>query len=378
MDAQFVGVEVLADRTLASINREALLGALALLAAQVAAGWLARRNYRRLPALGESPSRGAGHVSIVIPARDEADRLPALLHSLTALRYPDREVIVVDDASSDGTADVAERLEVRVIRVAGPEPGWTGKCFACWTGAISTRGDWLLFTDADTVHEPESLGLALSLAQDRHAGLCSLLANQRFGSFWERLLLPYAYFLYFVGAVAMNEPGGVPVANGQYMLFRRSDYDRLGGHAAVRDSIIEDVALARLAAEAGVRVVLARGERHIEVRMYRGLSQLWEGLGKNAFRFVRASSLAGGLTVAASIAFGSALPAALRAPSQSLRAGLLLVPSLALAGWARAFGSGTIPALLHPLAAAGFLALALDSVRRAATRSGTVWKGRRY
>jgi chlorobactene glucosyltransferase len=317
-------------------------------------------------------------VSIVIPARNEADRLRSLLESLTRLRYPDFDVLVVDDASSDGTGDVAARHGARVLRVERPDPGWTGKCFACWSGARATEGEWLLFTDADTIHGPESLGLALALAQDRDAGLCSLLAQQRLASFWERLLLPYAYFLYFVGAWNLNVARGVPVANGQYVLFRRRDYDCLGGHAAVRGSVIEDVSLARAARDVGIRVVLAHGEPHLEVRMYRDLRELWEGLSKNAFRFVRASPSTGALTVAASIAFGTALPAAIRARSKFVRFALLLLPAVTLARWNRRFGAEVSVALLHPLTAAGFLALALDSVRRTFTPDGTAWKGRRY
>jgi hypothetical protein len=354
------------------------LSGLALLGAYALFGRLSARNYRRLPELTGVPHRDAGRVSIVIPARDEADRLPGLLRSLRNLTYPDFDVLVVDDGSRDATAEVARAEGVRVLQLDGPEPGWTGKSFACGAGAGATGGEWLLFTDADTVHGGQSLGLALDTALKEGAGLVSLLARQRCQTFWERLLLPYAYFLYFAGVGAVNCPGGTPVANGQYMLFRRPDYQRLGGHAAVRGSLVEDVSLAQLANRKGVRVVLARGEDHLEVRMYSSLPALWEGFGKNAFRFLTVSPRHGALTAAASTALSMAAPAAWRARSLSLRLGLLAAPALALAGWERRFGVPWTFAVLHPLAAVVFQLIALDSLRRTLMRRGTVWKGRRY
>ena len=353
---------------------------LGILAIQIMAGCLAERNIRMLAELDAAPTEGVdvGSVSIVVPARDEAQRLPALLASLARLRYPNRELIVVDDGSTDGTGDLASAAGARVIRLEGPPPGWTGKCYACHIGAQAASGEWLLFVDADTVHAPASLGLALAASSESKASLLSLLPRQRCQTFWERLLVPYAHALYFVGAIGINQPGGPAIANGQYLLFRRSDYQRIGGHEAVRGSVIEDVMLARLARDHGLPVILLRADEQLEVRMYEDLPSLWEGFGKNAFRFMRSSPLNGALTVIATVAFSSALPAAFRARSVWLRLALLLAPAAALVPWMRRFRVPIRFSLLHPLAAGVFQLIALDSVRRTFLHRGTLWKGRRY
>lgn len=343
---------------------------LALPAMQLLAGLAASRHYRSLPRLPETGPGSAGLVSIIVPARNEAPRLPALLRSLHSLDGVDYEIIVVDDASQDETAAVARTHGASVLRVAGPPAGWSGKCYACHVGAEAATGEWLLFTDADTVHGPQSLRRALGAP-----GLTSLLARQRCQSFWERLLLPYAYALYFAGAARANQPGGTDIANGQYLLFDRSTYRRIGGHAAVRGSVIEDVELARRVRAVGRQVRLFRAEEELEVRMYTDLSSLWEGLSKNAFRFVCHSPRSGIRTALTGLLLGASLPLSLRRGQP--RALLLAAPMLVLAPWLRRFEVPAWYLLLQPLAAAVFQLLALDSMRCTLTRSAR-WKGRRY
>lgn len=349
-----------------------------LVAIQAAVAVAAEFNYRSLPQARGIAIRDDEEVSIIVPARNEAHRLPALLRSLDALSYPNYHVIVVDDASSDGTGDLARASGARVITLAGPPPGWTGKAYACARGAEAAGGAWLLFTDADTVHQPESLGVALAMAQLGQVDLVSFLPRQDCIGFWERVVLPYAYFLYFVGAFRLNRTPRGAVANGQYILIRRDAYRACGGHSAVRASLIEDVALARHAAALGLRTSLARGEQQVSVRMYDSLGGLWEGFAKNAFGFVRTSPLRGMCTALAGIAYGMALPAAWRASSTRLRLALLCTPCWAVARWQQRFGVSPLMAALYPLAATVFQLIALDSTRRALTGAGATWKGRRY
>lgn len=358
------------------------LTAWAVIAVQLAIGYLANRNFLALPELSKVPPapsmKTLGHVSIVVPARNEELRLPDLLRSLADVRGVDFDITVVDDGSTDGTRNVAQQAGAHVIRVAGPPPGWTGKAFACHTGALATSGDWLLFTDADTVHGPDSLHRSLNAACRNQVGLLSLVPRQHCGTFWERLLLPYAYALYFVGALRPNGVGGAPIANGQYLLFRRADYDRVGGHASVRGSIVDDVDLARVAAAHGVSVLLLRAERDVSVRMYSSLPELWAGFGKNAFRFVRASPRSGLLTVIAAVVFSASLPAALLGGSTVWRLAVLAAPAVSLSPWLQRFGVPRRYAVLHPVAASVFQLLALDSIRRTLVPGQTLWKGRHY
>lgn len=349
-----------------------------LVAAVLLSGRLAARHHRALPPLVPATPVDRGRVSIVIPARNEEQRLPMLLASLRRLDYPTYDILVIDDGSVDRTAPTAREHGCRVLTPGALPPGWTGKSFACHSGANATDGEWLLFTDADTEHGTNSLTAALALAAERNAGMVSLLARQICASFWERLLLPYAYFLYFVGAAGINRSPGRSVANGQYLLCRRDEYDRAGGHAAVRDSLTEDVSLAHRAAAHGTRVLLARGEAQLNVHMYDGLRSLWEGFGKNAFRFVRLSPRSGMVTGVAGVALLSSAAGAVRATTPVARIACLAAPAVALTPWYRMFGIQPFYGCLYPVAASVFQLLTLDSIRKALLPGATVWKGRRY
>lgn len=347
-----------------------------ILVGEALSGWLAWRHYRSLAQLEDVGGETESHVSIIVPARNEEHRLPALLASLSSLDYGDYEVVVVDDASTDRTAAVAAASRARVIRIERLPQGWTGKAYACQQGANSTRGEWLLFTDADTVHTPRSLRVAVIAATRTNSALLSLLARQRCDSFWEWLLLPYAYALYFVGARRINTAQGPAVANGQYMLVRRDAYDHVGGHSAVGGEIIEDVRLAAVLESRGYRVTLLRGEAYLSVRMYPTFSALWEGFAKNAFRFVRASPRSGLPTALAGLIFLAGATRMVGANTRT-RAVLAVTQAAALRPWYALFGTPRATAFMSPLAALVFQFIALDSLRR--TLLGrTAWKGRRY
>ncbi len=359
------------------VDRNSVNAAVYLLA-QVSCGLLAERNYRRLPVVSPGGSASEPSVSIIIPARDEARRISPLLDSLTALHYSNYEVILVDDDSSDETAALARAAGARVIHVERLPAGWTGKSYACRQGANATTGEWLLFTDADTIHKPASLSTALALAEKEGADLVSFLCRQQCVTFWERLLLPYAYALYFVGRANINTTTRSAVANGQYLLVKRAAYERFGGHDAVRTSLVEDVALAQRARRSGMRVVLADGASLVDVRMYDGLASLWEGFTKNSFRFVVAAPVSGAMTVLASTIYASALPRAMRSRSAGQGAALYTLPALYLMPWCRRFGVPIVFSFLYPLAALIFGLISLDSIRRSVRPGATVWKDRRY
>jgi glycosyltransferase involved in cell wall biosynthesis len=229
-------------------------------------------------------------VSIIVPARNEEASLPACLESLTAQTGVRFEIIVVDDASTDRTCEIA--LSFTGVQVVFPRAlskglsanNVTGKNNAVIAGAKNACANWLLFTDADTVHLPGSLARALNEARKARADLLSYSPEQLVVGFAERAVMP----VIFAELAAQYPPekvrdpnSGIVAANGQYILVRREAYDAVGGHAAVATEILEDVALARRFREAGKRVYFRYGGDAVRTRMYRNWAQLREGWTKN-------------------------------------------------------------------------------------------------
>jgi chlorobactene glucosyltransferase len=231
-------------------------------------------------------------VSIIVPARNEAENLGVCLATLLDSSYSNYELILVDDRSEDGTREIggvlAARSNGRLELLDGkPLPdGWLGKPWACWQGYGRARGELLLFTDADTRHGTDLLGRAVSALYAERADLLTVLPRQLMASFWERLVMPQVFQLIwfrYPDPARVNRtrnPRDV-VANGQFLLFRRNAYEALGGHQAVRGDVIEDLGLAQHTVAAGRRLFIANAESMMETRMYRSLGGLTEGWSKN-------------------------------------------------------------------------------------------------
>lgn len=361
--------------------------------------WLSLRHFRALPTITEDEAGDANegegdwpHVSIVVPARNEERNLPRLLASLTRLDYPDYEILVVDDGSTDRTAAIARDftsrspVALRVLSAPPPAPGWTGKNAACAYGAEAAGGDWLLFTDADTEHRPSSLRLAMRAARVAHASALSLFTEQQCDTFWERLLLPFAYQQYFSGArpARLTAKEGPALANGQYFLIARVAYEASGGHASVRSSLIDDVALANALKRAGYPPLPCRGEALSRVRMYHSLGELVEGFTKNSFQFLREQRSSAGLVVLGTACAAGVIPATVGAALYGGPVALGLcgcayaIQVVGLAPWARDFGVPARYAALAPVAALVFTGIALSSMLHVLTRRPVRWKGRGY
>jgi len=224
-------------------------------------------------------------VSVIVPARNEEACLGACLESVVAQTGVTLEIIVVDDGSTDRSRQIAQSFAgVHVIDAAPLPPGWSGKNIAMWTGASQARGEWLLFTDADTVHRSGSLARALAEAQQHDAALLSYSPEQEVHGFWEKAVMP----VIFAELAATYRPSQVSdpsspaaAANGQYLLISREAYHAVGGHAAVATSLLEDVALARAVKGSGRKIFFRYGGDAIRTRMYRSFAQLREGWTKN-------------------------------------------------------------------------------------------------
>lgn len=334
------------------------------------------------PAVTEAAPR----VSIIVPARDEAHNLPRLLASLARLSPPAAEVIVVDDHSTDGTGDLARAAGATVLVPPPLPPGWLGKSWACHAGAAVATGELLLFTDADTEHGPASLGQAAALLATRDAALVSAVPTHRIEATWERLQGPF-HLLLLAACRAGDAPtdGARRFSIGQYLLFRRADYERIGGHAAVAGKIAEDLHLAARLTGAGGRFALLRAPDAPAVRMYpEGPRAFLRGWRRSIRAGLDAAGASGGVELVAIIGWLLGVPLSLAAAMTVGHAG-------ATAGFAAAYLATTVElarrqrlvgrlpawsALAFPLAVVAFVAVsaaaAFDRARGAPVR----WRGR--
>jgi chlorobactene glucosyltransferase len=335
-------------------------------------------------------------LSIVVPARNEERSIERCIRSLLAQRWVELEVIVVDDRSSDGTLRILEGLarsdsRLRVVRGEELPAGWIGKPWALAQGAECARGDWLLFTDADSEHAPAGAASALWLATRGGVDALSIATAQQLVTFWERATLPsiLGMILFVTGPLgAVNDPAQPKkaVANGQYILVSRPAYDALGGHAALRGEIVEDVAFARrLKADGRFRYLLAGGDRIASVRMYHSLAEIWSGFTKNVFIGAdgNVAALAGGIVFCAAISIAPPLLAARALASgrygEALEALATSVAIVATASWGmRRAAFPRRLALLQPLGTAVFGAVIANSTWSVLSGRGVEWRGRRY
>jgi glycosyltransferase involved in cell wall biosynthesis len=229
-------------------------------------------------------------ISVIVPARNEEASLGACLESLVAQTDVSFEIIVVDDHSTDRTREIAEAFalqanaKTQVIEANALPNGWTGKNNAIISGVCSANGEWLLFTDADTMHLPGSLARALAEAKEHNADMLSYSPEQIAVSFWEMAILPvvFAELARQYPPSKVSDPNSpIAAANGQYILIRREAYDAVGGHATIANEILEDVALARAIKASGRKIFFRYAADAVRTRMYRNFAQLREGWTKN-------------------------------------------------------------------------------------------------
>ncbi|MFB6351007.1 MAG: glycosyltransferase family 2 protein [Bradymonadaceae bacterium] len=284
---------------------------------------------------GDADRAIEGEVSVLIPARDEADTIEACVRAVCEAGADLCEVIVYEDRSSDGTRAILERLadDYEVVTILEGEPlpeGWVGKPHACHRLAERASGDRLVFVDADTIVADGGIRRLVSLIEDGPAGeaaLASAVPAQRYETFGERLIIPLLHVTYTswlpMPLVWLSDDPRFLAANGQLMALRRDALDEIGGIATVCDAVVDDVELARAFKRAGKRVVFGDGRRMATCRMYGGFGEIWEGFSKNLYEGLgsRPVLLAGvvGLYLAA-----------------------FVVPYVGLAAWAAGWAGGAI------------------------------------
>jgi len=250
-----------------------------------------RRRMRLRAGADALPREALPPLTVLVPARNEKERIGACLRAILAQDYPSLQVLAVDDRSSDGTADViaaaaASDPRVKAVRVDAPElpEGWSGKNYALHAAASHATGQWLAFVDADVVLAPAALRTALALAVSKRYDVASFLPRTEEQPFCQRVAEPLfgAFVLGVYGAALTNHDGhrDIAFANGQFMIFRRQAYDAVGGHAAVADRCCEDVALARRAKSTGHRVRLLVGAELATVGAFRSKAEALRNWGR--------------------------------------------------------------------------------------------------
>lgn len=353
-----------------------------------------------------APPEDGPLVSVLVPARDEARSIEECVRSLLLQDYPRYELIVLDDHSTDRTAEIAEKLmaqmrnqrvTARLLRGEALPGGWTGKNWACHQLAQAASGDFLFFTDADTTHAAGTVSAAVDYACRNNASLVSAWPRMITKTLGEKLVVPvilliglgfcplWLHRLYQHRGTRMKPALArrTGAANGQFMFFTREAYDRIGGHEAVRDQVVEDVTLGREVAARigeGMRLFNCDALGFSTVRMYRSFGEVWEGFTKNVRAAFAGDGIGfwglGGLLwvclFAPFIAIFTA-PADLRTMI-AIELGLIYAIRLLLSG---RFRTSLIGALLHPLGVFLTMLIGLNSWRRSIGR-GVIWKGRIY
>jgi chlorobactene glucosyltransferase len=345
------------------------------------------------------PPADSPRVSVIVPARNESRNIAECLRSILASSYPRLEVIAVNDHSTDDTGPSARTVaaeDSRLVVIDNPElpPDWFGKQWACQNGANAASGSILIFMDADARAADDLIARSVNGMLRTGADFYSVLGRQEMVTFWERLLQMQVFTVLmtrFGGTEIVNRAGksSAKIANGQYLMVRRTTYDEFGGHGLVRGYVAEDLMLAQRYFELGKRTVLVMGTNQLSTRMYTSLRELIGGWRKNLFAGGRHSMPMGGraatlaplllpLPFLMQLAPPVLLILAIALGLPTLELWSALTTGFTLLTWLAYYRAARLPALyvlLYPLGAAMTLYIALSAIIRG---SRVEWKGREY
>ena len=336
--------------------------------------WWSRRQYLRLPELPPMEGQTTEDCVVVIPARNEQATIARAMAGFAG--FP---VCVVDDASTDYTAERAAVSGARVLPASPPPPGWLGKNNACWTGTQQTHSKWILFTDGDTACDPRFLPSLIEYARTNSLQAVSVFPKPVGGSRLARLLCPCASGLSFAGLSAErinSAQSRQSLQSSRYLLFLRSGYEFIGGHRRICGSIPSDLALAALLQAHRIMCRTVRCETLTSVRRYDSAAALWSGMQRWGCRFPALTP--GGrirLLLAATLhaAWLPVLAVLLYAGSYAGAALFYLAVALSWLPW---YGRSPL-VLLSPWAVYAILACAKLGVVKHFLGLPIAWKGRR-
>lgn len=333
-------------------------------------------------------------VSILIPARNEAANIANCVKSLQKQNYSNLEILVLDDESKDDTGLQVSSLasndhRVKLVKGQALPNGWVGKCWACHQLSELAKGEWLLFTDADTIFEPNAINASLAYAIDKKADLLSILPTQLAETTSIEIAIPLVYFTFYTlfPAFFLNKTKteSISAAIGQFLLFNRQAYIEINGHKSVSSSLVEDLDLAKQIKQANKRLIAADGSLLLSCRMYQSLLEFWRGFTKNFFasfsfsivKLLSFSIFNFMLYIWPFIVFFIAI-------AISNYTVLLLAIIHILAIYLIRFTLSKrhyyplFSALLHPISILLMIAISFNSIYRIISGQGVEWKGRDY
>jgi chlorobactene glucosyltransferase len=365
--------------------------------------WLHNQSHLDIVVIPTAPPSNAPLISVCVPARNEERNIRACVESILGQDYPNFEVIVLEDRSTDATPQILRQLvaqedRLRVIPGADLPTGWAGKPHALYQASAAAQGDWLCFVDADTFLSANAISACYERATGVKADMFTIMTFQILASFWEKVVMPIVMTALSVGFSPrkVNDPNSKDaIANGQFILIKHSVYEAVGGHERVRDQIVEDKAIAEQVKSNGYRLVVANGDSVARTRMYTSLPEMWEGWTKNIYLGLRDRP---SLMLLGAVGAFLALFAALFLPlwpllgvvwflkgggwlALSVVAKSLILWSIVIyarAQVSRRMGISTWYALTLPLGAAVFAAMMFTSTWRVLSGKGVSWKGRIY
>jgi hypothetical protein len=334
-----------------------------------------------------SDRRGAGlpRLSVIVPACNEADTIVAALGSLLKVEYPDLEIVLINDRSTDGTGDLMESLSrddprVRVVHLSELPDGWLGKVHAMHRGAALASGEWLLFTDADVHFAPDSLSRCVSLAE--RAGVDHLCVGPRMQcvTFWEKVFISFfgTAFCFRYRPDLVSAPGPYHVGVGAFNMVRSDVYRQLGGHSTLALQVIDDMEFGKLVKSRGYRQLFVGAGEAVTVRWAVGLSGLAQVLEKNAYAGLY-YSLPYTLLATLVTVFHCIAPLwLLTGPAWGW--GLLGLFSMQVCAWAMApaFGAPRWSGVFYPIAGLVFCAVLWRAAFLVHWRGGIQWRGTFY
>jgi chlorobactene glucosyltransferase len=334
-------------------------------------------------------------VSVLIPARDEEKKIGGCLRSLGRQDYGNIEILVLDDNSSDKTNDIVNKwsgrdARIRLIKGKPLIRGWKGKTYACHQLSREARGEYLIFTDADTLHFPDSVSSSLAALETNGLDAISVFPRQIMVSIHERMVVIFINIallaLLPLFLVKKIKSPRLSIANGQFFLFKKKVYDRVGGHRNIKKDIVEDVALSRQVKKCGFKFRVFDGRKNIHCRMYEGFGQVVTGFSKFIFAAMNYNilSLISVITMILLLflfpfiflPLGILLEWPLMVNMNLfIQVSIILIIRIVMTF---RFKSKLVDIFLHPLSMVYIAVLSVNSVMQAKYGKGIYWKDRYY